>query len=521
MKLHKLTFALITGLAYFTNNAAPAQTVTLQKLDELFNSSQTSARFNGNVLAAENGKIIYQKSFGYADFLTKTPNTNNSTFQTASISKVFTSTAILQLRDKGKLKLTDAVVKFLPDFPYSNITIQNLLSHTSGLPNLELYEAMVKANPELVVGNKDIIPVLKTWNKPLKFEPGEKWDYCNTNYALLVLMVEKLGNLSFPEYLKKYIFEPARMNNTYLRVSAAQNIDNRPVKNHILPVMYQTAPQDIETVKLKDGVRMWRIRYENYNLGATLGDQNVISTTEDLLKFDQALYSEKLLKSSTLAEATAPTKLKSGETFFDDFGILFGKKCSYGLGWIVCDDPKAGKIVGHDGFNRGIASIFYRNITKKQTVIMFDNTEGRGFNVKAASVVNILNGENPLPMNLKNSIAREFGATLFSSGIESAILRFNELRKDAANYYLDEKEMNLLGYEFLFNDHKPESLEVFKLNVLLFPDSFNVYDSYGEALAASGRKAEAILMYKKAILLNPSSEASRKALKLLEENKPG
>ena len=151
---------------------------------------------------------------------------------------------------------------------------------------------------------------------------------------------------------------------------------------------------------------------------------------------------------------------------------------------------------------------------------MFDNTEARGFNVKAASAVNILNGENPLPMNLKNSIAREFGATLFNSGIESAILRFNELKKDAANYYFDEKEMNLLGYEFFFNDYKPESLEVFKLNTLLFPDSFNVYDSYGEALAASGRKAEAILMYKKAILLNPSSEASRKALKLLEENKP-
>ena len=151
---------------------------------------------------------------------------------------------------------------------------------------------------------------------------------------------------------------------------------------------------------------------------------------------------------------------------------------------------------------------------------MFDNTESRGFNRKAAAVANILNGENPQPVNLKNSIAREFGAALFSSGIESAILRFNELRKNDAHYYLDEKEMNLLGYEFLFNDYKPESLEVFKLNVLLFPDSFNVYDSYAEALAKNDKKAEAILMYKKAILLNPGSEASRKALKLLEENKP-
>jgi CubicO group peptidase (beta-lactamase class C family) len=516
MKPHELMLVLIIALACSGNSEIFAQTVT-KNLDELFNSEQTPAYLNGNVLVGENGKIIYRKSFGHADLLTKAPNTNDSTFQTASISKVFTSTAILQLRDKGKLKLTDAVVKFLPDFPYPNITIQNLLSHTSGLPNLELYEPAVKANPELVIANKDIIPALKTHNKPLKFQPGEKWNYSNSNYVLLALIVEKAGNLSFPEYLKKFIFQPAGMRGTYVRVAGSQTADRELVKNHTLPVMYQTIPQDVETVKLKDGVRMWRIRYETYNLGATFGDQNVISTVEDLFKFDQALYSEKLLKFSTIEEAFTPTRLNGGEVFIDDFGIPFGKKCSYGLGWIVCDDPRFGKIVGHDGFNRGIASIFYRNVTKKQTVIMFDNTAGRGFNGKAASVVNILNGEKPLPLNLKNSIAREFGETLLNDGIEAAILRFNELRKDPALYYLDEKEMNLLGYDFLFNDYKPQSLEAFKLNALLFPESFNVYDSYGESLAATGRKAEAILMYKKAIALNPNSEGSRKALKLLED----
>lgn len=515
MKLNKAAIFLIVVLAYSGNCEIFAQTVT-ERLDALFSSSP----INGNVLVAENGKIVYRKSFGYADFSTKTPNADDSTFQTASVSKVFTATAVLQLREKGKLKLTDALVKFLPDFPFSNVTIQNLLSHMSGLPNLELYEAAVKANPELVVANKDIIPSLKTRNKPLKFQPGEIWDYCNTNYALLALIVEKLSGLSFADYLKKHIFQPARMNETYLRVSASPIAHKNPVKNHILPVMYQIAPQNVETVNLKDGVRMWRIRYETYHTGATHGDQNVVSTTEDLFKFDQALYSEKLLKSSTLKEAFSPTKLKSGEIFFDDFGAPFGKKCSYGSGWIVCDNPNGEKIVGHDGFNRGIASVFYRNITKKQTVIMYDNTEGRGFNRKAAAVINILNGVNSLPVNLKNSIAREFGATLLQSGSESAVLRFNEMKKDSANYYLDEKEMNLLGYEFLFNDYKPESLEVFKLNVFLFPDSFNAYDSYAESLAASGKRAEAVLMYKKAISLNPNSEGSRKALKLLEENKP-
>lgn len=515
MKLGRLIFVLIIVSAHLSGNNIAAQTVA-EKLDALFNPSPISASFNGNVLAAENGKIIYQKSFGYADFSTQKPNAKDSAFQTASISKVFTATAVLQLRDRGKLKLTESVSQYLPDFPFPNITVRHLLSHTSGLPDLQTYEPLVRANPELIVGNRDIIPALKAWKKPVKFQPGEKWDYCNTNYGLLALIVEKVSSLSFADYLKKFIFEPAKMNDTRLRV-AASTTDKDSVKNHILPTMYQVKPQDIETVKLKDAVRMWRIRYEYYNTGFTAGDQNVISTTEDLLKFDQALYTEKLLKSGTLEEAIAPTILNNGEAFFDDFGAPFGKKCSYGLGWIVCDDPKRGKIVGHDGYNRGIASIFYRNISKKQTIVMFDNTEGRGFNQRAAAVVNVLNDENPLPSNLKNSIAREFGATLLTDGIESAVLRFNEMRKDTAGFYLDEKEMNLLGYEFLFNDYKSQSLEAFRLNVLLFPDSFNVYDSYAEALAVNGKKTQAILMYKKAISLNPNSEGSRKALKSLEE----
>lgn len=107
---------------------------------------------------------------------------------------------------------------------------------------------------------------------------------------------------------------------------------------------------------------------------------------------------------------------------------------------------------------------------------------------------------------------------MLDKGPATALIAFNELRGNA-DYYLDEREMNLLGYDFLFNDYKPESLEAFRLNVILFPASFNVYDSYAEALAESGKKREAILMYRRAIALNPKSEGSIQALKQLEDNK--
>lgn len=505
MKRLILVFVLLTAL-----DDAGAQTVP-QKLDALF----AAADLNGNVLVAEDGQVVYERSFGYADLAARIPNTADSAFQTASAAKVFTSTAVLQLYEKGKLKLDDPVVKHLPDFPFPDIHIRHLLSHTSGLPDLEMYERLIKQNPDRIIKNSDVITALKLWNKPLKFQPGEKFNYCNTNYVLLALVVERTSGVSFAQYLKENIFAAANMNATFVRVDDSSAPSRGAVKNHMLATMYKTVPEAVETVRVKDPVKMFRIRFETYNMGLTAGDQNVISTTRDMLKFDQALTSGKLLRQSSLDLAFAPTKLNNGETYYEDFGVQYGK-CSYGLGWIVCDSP-AGKTVSHDGFNRGIAVQFYRNLTKRQTVVMFDNTEGARFDRKVAAVINILNGQDA-KLNVKKSIARYFGETLLDKGPDAALLRFNELRGDQ-NYYLDEREMNILGYDFLFNEHAAQALEAFKLNVLLFPDSFNVYDSYGEALAASGKKAEAILMYRKAIALNPKSEGSIQALRRLEQDR--
>lgn len=507
MKKLILVFVLSAG---FPLNQVAARTVA-QKLDALFATTD----LNGNVLVAENGRIIYEQSFGYADIAARVPNTPDSAFQTASVAKVFTATAVLQLHEKGKLKLDDPLVKYLPEFPFATITIRHLLSHTSGLPDLEMYERLVKESPDRLIRNSDVVAALKLWNKPLKFQPGEKFNYCNTNYVLLALVVERAGGASFAQYLKQNIFDPAKMAATFVRVDDSSISSRGVVKNHILATMYKTVPEAVETVRLKDPVKMFRIRYETYNLGLTFGDQNVISTTRDLLRFDQALTAGKLLQKSSLDLAFAPTKLNSGETHYEDFGVQYGR-CSYGLGWIVCDSPTLGKTVSHDGFNRGIAVQFYRNLTKRQTVVMFDNTEGLRFDRKVAALINVLNGQEP-NLKVKRSIARYFGATLLEKGPDAALLRFNDLRGDE-NYNLDEREINILGYEFLFNGYPALALESFKLNVILFPTSFNVYDSYGEALAASGKKAEAILMYRKAIAINPKNEGSIQALRRLEQD---
>jgi len=142
-----------------------------ERLDAFFRSPQTS--LNGNVLAAEKGKIIYQRSFGWADAKNRAPNNDNSKFDIASITKTFTSTAILQLRDRGKLDLDVPLAKYFPDFPYPEITVRHLLSHTGGLPDNQIFEEPAGDAPDKTFTNADIIPALKSWKRPLLFKPGE------------------------------------------------------------------------------------------------------------------------------------------------------------------------------------------------------------------------------------------------------------------------------------------------------------------------------------------------------------
>jgi tetratricopeptide (TPR) repeat protein len=193
--------------------------------------------------------------------------------------------------------------------------------------------------------------------------------------------------------------------------------------------------------------------------------------------------------------------------------IPYGTRCSYGLGWDVCDDPVLGKLIGHAGYNRGVATMLYIDRAKRQTVAAFDNEDGEDFDPKFASIVNVLNGRPPLDVDRHVSMTREYGRLLLERGPSVALIRYNEMRADSAHYTGgSERGMNVLGYDLLHNGYTAESLEPFRINVLLHPESANVYDSYAEALAANGRNEEAIAMYEKALQLDPAREPAKKAL---------
>lgn len=474
-------------------------------MEKLFDGFEKQHALNGNVLVAENGKVVYQRSFGFANLKNQERNTYASAFQIGSVSKTFTAVAIMQLKEKGRFKLDDPLVKYFPEFPYAEVTIQQLLSHTSGIPDKEeLFLPMIENDPNRLFTNKDIIPAMKVSGIPLAFSPGSSWRYCNMGYSLLAMLVEKTSRQTFSAYLDTYIFRPAKMKHSYLLKPKPEpdKVTGYLIRTHYLG--------DVESIDSSRKVRPW-----SYNMRGFEGPTNIISTTADLLSFDQALRGTKLLKTATVNEMLSPVLLKSGTVISADgeFG-----KASYGFGWFLQSDTSLGKIAMHTGREPGFFSFFLRDLSHNRTLILIDNAESSGFGLACKQSFNLLSGRKYFvePAKSKQSLFLAYVKELYHKGADQAITLFNQLKADTTAYYTAEHELNDFGLELLDDHHYQPALEALKLCTLLYPDSWNTYDSYAKALLETGKKEAAILMYQKSVEMNPGNEPAKKILKEIQ-----
>ena len=488
------------------------------RLNHLFNDPAPTPFLNGGILVSEHGHTVFRTEMGFADFRLGTPVRAVSVFQTASASKPFTATAILQLRDARRLGLNDPVARYLPGFPFPDIQIRHLLSHTSGLPDLELFEELIVKDPAHIVSSGDLVPALRAWRQPLPFRPGERFQYSNVNYQLLALIVEKAGRQQFGSYVRDHIFAPAGMRSSYvLGTRPLTKGGGDPVTDHMHVVMYRPQPEDVSHLQLSDAQKMRPFRYELGNLGSTLGDQNLFTTLDDLARFDRALTNGRLLSLKTQEEAYAPVRLNDGNTYLDaEEYQLYGVRCSYGLGWEVCEHPRYGRLVGHAGFNRGIFTMLYRNLTRGQLIVMFDNGDTSDFTGKFVAVTKVLNGEGATKLDRRRSLTRAYGEVLVRDGPTAALLFYLERCPHEDLWATTRGGMNALGYDLLRNGYPALALEPFRLNIIAYPSQAGGYDSYGEALATNGRTAEAIIAYRRSLALNPDNANGREKLKDLE-----
>lgn len=320
----------------------------VSEVDSFLKTRQKRYRFNGNVLLASQNEIIFEGSYGYKDLNKKDTLEIDDAFQLASVSKQFTAAGILLLNERGLLNLDDTISKFFPEFPYSEITVDMLLHHTSGLPN---YMWMLEHHwkKESIPNNQEMISLMAQLQLPLYFTPGRRYDYSNTGYAVLAAVIEVTSHMSYKDFIENEIFAPLGMNDSF-----------------VYSINDSSSVARVEVPGFIRGWRRWRI-YDPTIHDGLVGDKGVYASARDLFKWDQALYSNKILNQESIEIAFTEGKIRNRWSF--PYGCGFRIKYSDG-----------DKIVYHHGLWEGFRNTFTRNIDKQLTVIVLSNNSCRASN---------------------------------------------------------------------------------------------------------------------------------------------
>jgi CubicO group peptidase (beta-lactamase class C family) len=356
---------LLATLFISCTETAFAQKRLRRKIDSLM---AQHPQFSGVVLVADYGKQRYYKAFGYRNFPDKIKLKRDDLFELASISKTFTSMAILLLEKEGKLSVDDSVSRYL-SVPYPGITIRHLLNHTSGLPD---YQAVMDQHwdKSKVAGNDDIIAYLNRYAPPVLFAPGARYEYSNTGYVLLGSIVEKASGMDFTAFCREKIFRPLQMGNTDIR----SNTQKAAIPEFALGHVWVESSQRFERADAfpSSDYTIW--------LGNRKGPGRVSSTARDLLRWDQALYDKQLLQQSDLRKAFQPAKLNDGSL------------SNYGFGWMLTAVPVLGITVWHSGDNPGYHTRLMRYTGKRMTLIVLNNNAYPKFDALIDTMESILAG---------------------------------------------------------------------------------------------------------------------------------
>jgi len=311
------------------------------------------------VLVHQPGKLLFQKGYGLANLKTKQPITPHTLFELASVSKTFTATSVLILHDRGKLSIDDDVRKHLPELPVYDkarpIRIRDLLQHTSGLPDYMDFED-VPARHKTYQVNEDFLGMFALHKEefPLDFPTGQKYDYNNSNYMLLAIIVERAGKQPYSKFLHDEIFMPVGMKHSFLydRPNAAPA--SAGDYNHAVGYKWRA--------KKKIWEPDWGVPPDRHPEMLTVGDGSVWTNLEDMLKWDAAIRAEKLLRPATWKLALTPSKTRDGETN------------DYGLGWEPhCEESGEMYGYGHDGSWGGFETTYYRHLTTGRTTVLLSN----------------------------------------------------------------------------------------------------------------------------------------------------
>jgi CubicO group peptidase (beta-lactamase class C family) len=469
----KMRTLILLFLSLFLLLAPPAQILAndhAAQIDELVGIYFQEDRFNGTVLVAEGGEIIYKKGWGMANKEWNIPNGPRTKFRIASMSKQFTAMLIMQLVEEGRLALDDRLTDHIPEFRRDTgdrVTIHHLLSHTSGLPDYSdapgFWNDLMRHSmtPAFVIDSLS--------SDDLHFEPGTEYRYNNGGFYLLSLIIERITGHSFAAALREGIFDPLGMNDSGLDVPETI-LENRA-----------------------DGYEQFVDGFENApyrQIDNLLGTGAIYSTVEDLYLWDRALYTDRLLGPEYRAIMFTPC--------LEDY--------AYGMGVRRIPLGESGDstfYMGHSGSVAGFNSRIVRLPEDGHCIILLGNIAGwTQLSAMYRGIINILYDlDSELP---RKSIAKALYRTIMEEDLETALARYERLKAEQPDTYdFDEDELNSLGYRLMRTGRVNQSVAILRLNADNYPDSWNVWDSLGEALFRDDRIEEARAAHRRSLELNP------------------
>lgn len=449
-------------------------------LEALLASYHDAGVFNGTALVSENGKVIFTKGFGFADFEWKIPNTPDTRFRVGSITKQFTSAVVMQLVEERKLSVDASLASVLPYYRKdtgAKVTVHHLLTHTSGIPSytgLPTFMRDVSRNP---YGVREFIE--KFCDGDLEFEPGTRFVYNNSGYFLLGAIIEEVTGKPYEEVVRDRIFAPLGMTGSGYDLS-------RPILEKRARG-YEQGPAGVRNADYVD-------------MGLPYAAGSLYSTVEDLYIWDQALYGEKVLTARAKEQSFAPNLEH------------------YGYGWTIQKRPvganKAERLtIAHGGGINGFNTLIMRLPEDRHLVVLFNNTGGTNLGAMADGIIDLLYGRTPPPA--KRPIAPILFETIRKSGVAAAVLQFNELKKAPASQYdVNPGQLNRLASELVAQKRQGDAIEIYKLMLDAFPANANMLNGLAHAYREAGQTDLAIKTYARALEMDP---ANRNALEKLNE----
>ena len=472
-----ITFSTLNSFSQNTNNEL------FDKIDSYLESSVTNG-FSGVVLVSIKGEIILSKGYGWADRKNKIPNSPSTVFNIGSVTKQFTASAILKLVEQGKIKTSDKISSYFSQTPIDKrgITIHQLLTHTSGISNRTGGFRYNEASKKQFL--------IEFFESELQSKPGTKYQYANANYIMLTAILELVSGQTYSSFLNDYLFEPSQMKSTGYK-GITFNIER-------LAHGYYYNRNDEKWTDW--GTTQQHLPYNNKHW-YSIGKGDIHSTIEDLYKWHVALKNNVVLTSKTKEIQETPYVAENDKM-----------TSYYGYGWAISQSNRNTKVVAHNGSNGLYFADFVRFIDDDVVVIYMTNAFlGSESENVAREIGKMIFDSNynttPIPKNIYELI-HEFMKTNPSVNAEKLP---DFLKKEFNIEFKDHATLNRLGYSRLKKEDKPDwALELFKLNVKLFPEDGNLWDSLGEAYLKYGKIEEAIKSYTKAVELG--NKDSKKTL---------